>query len=190
MSRIGKRPIPLPVGVEVTQGVGEVTVKGPKGSLTKPVSPQMIIKVSDGVLTVERPSDSKEHRSLHGLTRTILANMVEGVTNGYSRTLEVHGVGYRSGLSGRNLTLAVGFSHGIEIGPPEGIEFEAGQEQQTRLPFVVVRGLDKELVGQTAAQIRRLRKPEPYKGKGIRYRGEQVRRKAGKSGKAGAKGGK
>ena len=114
MSRIGKRPIPLPRGVQVTLGTGEITVSGPKGSLTKPISPQMIITVADDVLTVERPTDSKEHRSLHGLTRTIIANMVEGVTNGYSRTLEVHGVGYRSGLSGRNLTLAVGFSHGIE----------------------------------------------------------------------------
>ncbi|NLI00920.1 MAG: 50S ribosomal protein L6 [Chthonomonadales bacterium] len=185
MSRIGKRPIPLPAGVEIIKGAGEITVKGPKGSITKPISPQMIVDVEDGLLTVRRPTDSKLHRSLHGLTRTLLANMVEGVTNGYTRVLEVHGVGYRSGLSDRNLTLSVGFSHGIEIAPPEGIEFEAGAEQQTRLPFVVVKGVDKELVGQTAAQIRKLRKPEPYKGKGIRYRGEQVRRKAGK---AGAKG--
>jgi large subunit ribosomal protein L6 len=180
----------LPKGVEITRDVNEVTVKGPKGSLTKQISPEMIITVGDGVLTVERPTDQMRHRALHGLTRTILANMIEGVTNGFSRTLEVHGVGYRSGMSGKNLTLAVGYSHGIEIAPPEGIEFEAGQEQQTRLPFVVIRGLDKELVGQTAAQIRKLRKPEPYKGKGIRYRGEQVRRKAGKAGKAGGKGGK
>jgi len=170
--------------------VADVTVKGPKGTLTKPISPSMIVKVEDGVLTVSRPTDSKPHRSLHGLSRTIIANMVEGVTNGYSRTLEVHGVGYRSGLSGDNLTLAVGFSHGIEIAPPAGIQFEAGSEQQTRLPYLIVRGTDKELVGQTAAQIRSIRRPEPYKGKGIRYRGEQVRRKAGKSGKAGAKGGK
>jgi large subunit ribosomal protein L6 len=190
MSRIGRLPIPLPKGVEVTVGAGEVTVKGPKGALTKPVRPEMIIKVEDGTLTVERPSDAKEHRSLHGLTRTLLANMVEGVTQGYTRTLEVHGTGYRASISGKNLALSVGYSHGIEIAPRPGVEFEAGVEQQTRIPFVVVRGIDKELVGQTAAQIRAIRKPEPYKGKGIRYRGEQVRRKAGKSGKAGGKGGK
>ncbi len=190
MSRIGRLPIPLPAGVEVNVGVGEVTIKGPKGALTKPVHPDMIIKVEDGTLTVGRPTDGKDHRSLHGLTRTILANMVEGVTNGYARTLEVHGTGYRATVTGTNLALSVGYSHGIEIAPRPGIVFEAGVEQQTRLPFVIIRGIDKELVGQTAAQIRALRKPEPYKGKGIRYRGEQVRRKAGKSGKAGGKGGK
>jgi large subunit ribosomal protein L6 len=150
----------------------------------------MIVEVEGNVLTVSRPTDSKLHRSLHGMTRTIIANMVEGVTNGYSRVLEVHGVGYRSAMAGDNLTLSVGYSHGIEIAPPQGIKFEAGVEQQTRLPFLVVHGTDKDLVGLTAAQIRKLRKPEPYKGKGIRYRGEQVRRKAGKSGKAGGKGGK
>ena len=190
MSRIGKRPIPLPKGVEITVGEGQVTVKGPKGTLTKPFHPDMILKTEDGVLNVERPSESKEHRSLHGLTRTIVANMVEGVSNGYSKTLDVHGVGYRTGNVGKNLTLSVGFSHGIEIPPAPGIEFETGTEAGTRLPFVIIKGIDKELVGQTAATIRKLRKPEPYRGKGIRYRGEQIRRKAGKSGKAGGKGAK
>jgi large subunit ribosomal protein L6 len=147
----------------------------------------MILKIEDSTLVVNRPSESKEHRSLHGLTRTLVANMVEGVSNGYAKTLDVHGVGYRTGMAGRNLTIAVGYSHGIEIPPRPGIEFEAGVEAATRVPFIIVKGIDKELVGQTAAQIRMIRKPEPYKGKGIRYRGEQVRRKAGKSAKAGAK---
>jgi large subunit ribosomal protein L6 len=190
MSRIGKRPIALPSGVDIKVGEGEITVKGPKGTLVKKINLAMILKIEDGVLTVDRPSDSKEHRSLHGLTRTIIANMVEGVTNGFSKTLDVVGVGYRSGLSGKNLTLSVGYSHGVEIPPSPGIEFEAGTEAQTRTPFVIVKGIDKELVGQTAALIRSVRKPEPYKGKGIRYRGEEIRRKAGKSGKAGGKGGK
>ncbi len=190
MSRIGKQPIPLPSGVEVSIQPGLVTVKGPKGTLTKPVPEAMIVRQVENSLVVERPSDSKEHRSLHGLTRTLVANMVEGVTKGYSRTLEVHGVGYRAAMSGKNLTLSVGFSHGIEIPPRPGIEFEAGVDTGTRIPFVVVKGIDKELVGLTAAQIRSIREPEPYKGKGIRYRGEQIRRKAGKSGKAGGKGGK
>lgn len=190
MSRIGKRPIPLPTGVEITVGDAEVTAKGPKGTLTKPIHPDMVVRQEDSTLLVERPSDSKEHRSLHGLTRTLVANMVEGVATGYSKTLDVHGVGYRTALAGKNLSLTVGFSHGIEIPPRPGIEFEAGVEPATRIPFLIVKGIDKELVGQTAAQIRSLRKPEPYKGKGIRYRGEQIRRKAGKSGKAGAKGGK
>jgi len=190
MSRIGKRPIPVPKGVEIKVGEGELTVKGPKGTLTKPIHPDMILKQDNGTLVVERPSDSKQHRSLHGLTRTLVANMVEGVTNGYAKTLEVHGVGYRAAMSGKNLTLAVGYSHGVELPPLPGIEYEAGVEQQTRIPFVIVRGIDKELVGRVAAQLRSIRKPEPYKGKGIRYRGEQIRRKAGKSAKAGGKGGK
>lgn len=190
MSRIGKQPITLPKGVEVTVGTGEVTVKGPKGTITKPFHPDMILDQEGGTLNVNRPSDQKDHRSLHGLTRTIIANMVEGVTNGYAKTLDIHGVGFRSAVAGKNLTLSVGFSHGVEIAPPPGIVFEAGVEAGTRLPFVIVRGIDKELVGRIAAQIRGIRKPEPYKGKGIRYRGEYVRRKAGKSGKAGGKGGK
>jgi large subunit ribosomal protein L6 len=190
MSRIGKRPIPLPKGVEINMADGQVTVKGPKGTLTKPVHRDMILNVEDGTLTVNRPSEAQEHRALHGLTRTIVANMVEGVTNGYQKVLDVHGVGYRTAVAGKNLTLSVGYSHGVEVAPPPGIEFEAGVDNTTRVPFFVVKGIDKELVGQVAAQLRSVRKPEPYKGKGIRYRGEQIRRKAGKSGKAGAKGGK
>jgi large subunit ribosomal protein L6 len=190
MSRIGKQPIPLPKGVEVKLGTGELTVKGPKGTITKSVHPEMILNLQDSTLVVQRPTDGKDHRSLHGLTRTLVANMVEGVTNGYAKTLDIHGVGFRSAVAGKNLTMSVGFSHGIEIAPPPGIEFEAGIEAATRLPFVIVKGIDKELVGRIAAQIRGIRKPEPYKGKGIRYRGEYVRRKAGKSGKAGGKGGK
>jgi len=189
MSRIGKRPITLPKGVEITHGDGQVTVKGPKGTLSRAIHPDLILNVEDGVLTIGRPSESKEHRSLHGLTRTLISNMVEGVTTGYARILDVFGVGFRTSVSGKNLVLSIGFSHGVEIAPPAGIEFEAGIEQTTRQPFLVVKGIDKQLVGQVAAQIRLLRKPEPYKGKGIRYRGEIVRRKAGKSGKAGGKGG-
>lgn len=190
MSRIGRRPIPVPKGVDVNMGEGQITIKGPKGTLTAPIHPDMILKIEDGTLTVDRPSEAQQHRALHGLTRTIVANMVEGVTNGYAKTLEVHGVGYRTSVTGKNLSLSVGFSHGVELAPPAGIEFEAGIDTQARVPFLIVRGIDKQLVGQVAAQIRRLRKPEPYKGKGIRYKGEQVRRKAGKQGKAGAKGGK
>lgn len=190
MSRIGKRPITLPKGVEITVNLGSVTVKGPKGTLTKPIHPDIALNIQDGVLNVERPSESQQHRSLHGLSRTIIANMVEGVTNGYAKTLDVHGVGFRTAVNGKNLSLSVGFSHGVELAPPPGIEYEAGIEAATRIPYVIVKGIDKELVGQNAAQIRMIRKPEPYKGKGIRYRGEQVRRKAGKSGKAGGKGGK
>ena len=188
MSRIGKRPIEVPKGVEINVGEGgQVTVKGPKGTLTRQFNPDLQIGQENGTLTVTRPTESKEHRSLHGLTRTLLANMVEGVSNGFEKTLEVHGVGFRTAVAGKNLSLSVGYSHGVELAPPPGIEFEAGVDQQSRIPFLIVRGIDKELVGRTAAQIRKIRKPEPYKGKGIRYRGEQVRRKAGKSGKAGAK---
>ena len=188
MSRIGKRPIEVPTGVEITVGEGGVvTVKGPKGTLTRQFNPDMQIGQENGTLTVTRPTESKEHRSLHGLSRTLLANMVEGVSKGYEKTLEVHGVGFRTSVAGKNLSLSVGYSHGVELAPPAGIEFEAGVDQQSRIPFLIVRGIDKELVGRTAAQIRKIRKPEPYKGKGIRYRGEQVRRKAGKSGKAGGK---
>lgn len=190
MSRIGRQPITLPAGVTVTHGEGRVTASGPRGSLSKPLHQNMIVKVDGSVLTVERPDDEKLNRSLHGLTRTIIANMVEGVSNGYARTLDVVGVGYRTALNAGNLSLSVGLSHGIEIPPRPGITFEVGIEGQSRTPFLTIRGIDKELVGQVAAQIRAIRPPEPYKGKGIRYRGEQVRRKAGKSAKAGGKGGK
>ncbi len=184
MSRIGKMPIPIPGGVEVQVGEGSVTVKGPKGSLTKSIHPDMIVKIEDGVVRVDRPSDGKMHRSLHGLTRTIVANMVEGVTKGYEKVLEIHGVGYRAQMTGPNLNIQVGYSHPVEVAPYPGIEFEVGQETNTRIPLIKVRGIDKQVVGQQAAEIRAIRKPEPYKGKGIRYSTEIVRRKAGKSGKA------
>src|SRR5207302_5284919 len=144
--------------VEINVGeAGAVTVKGPKGTLTRQFHPEMKVELNDGTLTVGRASESKEHRSLHGLTRTLIANMVEGVSKGYEKTLEVHGVGYRTAVAGKNLSLSVGYSHGVELAPPPGIEFEAGVDQQSRIPFLIVRGIDKELVGRTAAQIRKLR---------------------------------
>ena len=187
MSRIGKAPIPVPSGVDVRIVDGAVIVKGPKGTLSRVIHPSMIVKLEDGVIQVERPSDGREHRSLHGLTRTLIANMVEGVTKGYEKILQVHGVGYRAQMSGSNLNLQVGYSHPVDITPRPGITFEVGQEANTRLPLVFVRGIDKEVVGQQAAEVRAVRKPEPYKGKGIRYSTEVVRRKAGKSGKAGGR---
>lgn len=184
MSRIGKAPIPVPNGVEVKVEDSVITVKGPKGSMTQNVHPEMAVKVEDGQIIVDRPSDAKMHMSLHGLTRTLIANMVHGVTSGYEKVLEIHGVGYRAQLNGKNLQLQVGYSHPVEIEPRPGIEFEVGQDVNTRMPKVMVRGIDKQVVGQQAAEIRAVRKPEPYKGKGIRYSTEVVRRKAGKSGKA------
>ena len=183
MSRIGKMPIPIPGGVDVQVSDGSVTVKGPKGTLTKDIHPDMIVKIEDGNVLVDRPSDEKMHRSLHGLTRTIVSNMVEGVTKGYEKTLEIHGVGYRAQMAGANLNIQVGYSHPVDVVPRPGIEFEVAQEVNTRLPLVKVRGIDKQVVGQQAAEIRAIRKPEPYKGKGIRYSTEVVRRNAGKSGK-------
>ena len=187
MSRIGRMPIPVPSGVEVKIEDSAVTVEGPKGALTRNMHPDMIVRLEDGKIIVERPDDNKQHMSLHGLTRTLIANMVEGVTKGYEKVLEIHGVGYRAQMLGPNLQLQVGYSHPVDVIPRPGIQFEVGQEVNTRLPFVKVRGIDKEVVGQQAAEIRAVRKPEPYKGKGIRYSTEVVRRKAGKSGKAGVK---
>ena len=175
MSRIGKKPIEIPDGVTVNVGNGVVSVKGPRGELSQAVSPAMRIEQSNGTLTVERPSDRGQHRSLHGLTRSLIANMVEGVTNGYERRLQIQGVGYRARLQGKALELAVGYSHPVSIPPPDGIEFDVPQPTE-----VVVRGIDKQLVGEIAAQVRKQRPPEPYKGKGIRYVGEHVRRKVGK----------
>jgi large subunit ribosomal protein L6 len=152
-----------------------VSVTGPRGSLAQNVSPDMAVAVEDGTVTVTRPTDRGEHRALHGLTRSLVANMVEGVTNGFEKRLEIQGVGYRATLKGSSVELALGYSHAIEVRPPEGIEFEVPAPTQ-----VVVRGIDKQAVGQVAAEIRRLRPPEPYKGKGVRYQGEQVRRKVGK----------
>jgi large subunit ribosomal protein L6 len=185
MSRIGKLPIPLPKGVEVTPNNGTIRVKGPKGTLERSLPREMEVVVEDGRVLVQRPTDEKQHRSLHGLTRTLVANMVKGVTDGYTKTLEIHGVGYRAAMQGPNLNIQVGYSHPVEVIPKPGIQFEVGQETNTRTPFVRITGIDKEAVGQQAAEIRAVRPPEPYKGKGIRYQGEQIRRKAGKSAKGG-----
>jgi len=182
MSRIGRLPIPVPSGVDVTIDGRQVTVKGPKGTLSRALHPDMTISREDGTLVVTRPTEQKTHKQLHGLTRTLVNNMVVGVTDGYRKGLEITGVGYRAALSGKKLQLNLGYSHQIEIDPPEGITFEV--ENPTRLAVV---GIDKELVGQIAAQVRSTRKPEPYKGKGVRYAGEKIRRKAGKAGKIGGK---
>jgi large subunit ribosomal protein L6 len=175
MSRIGKRPIDVPTGVIVSVDPGRVTVSGPKGELRQQVPQRMQIDQEDGTITVTRPTERGEDRALHGLTRTLIANMVEGVTNGFEKKLEIQGVGYRAALAGSNLELQVGYSHPVRIVPREGISFEVPIPTQ-----VIVRGIDKQVVGQTAAEIRKVRPPEPYKGKGIRYEGEQVRRKVGK----------
>lgn len=180
MSRIGRMPIPLPSGVEVTQEGQTLRVKGPLGTLEREIHPEMSIEKSDGQLLVVRPSDQPRHRALHGLTRTLVNNMVTGVTSGFTRALEISGVGYRAQLQGPKLVLALGYSHPVEVDPPAGIEFRV--DSPTRLS---VFGADKELVGQMAAYIRSRRKPEPYKGKGIRYAGEHILRKAGKAGKVG-----
>jgi large subunit ribosomal protein L6 len=182
MSRIGRQPVPIPAGVEVSIDGREITVKGPKGTLTRTLHPDMHVSRSDSTIVVERPSEAKYHRQLHGLTRTLVANMITGVTTGYRKSLEITGVGYRAAKVGDKLQLNVGYSHPIEMAPPAGIVFEV--ENPTRLSVV---GIDKELVGQVAAEVRATRKPEPYKGKGVRYVGEEVRRKAGKAGKIGAK---
>jgi len=175
MSRIGKKPVTIPEGVTVDVGPGRVSVNGPKGELSQQVSTEMKVSLDDATLTVERPTDRAPHRALHGLTRSLIANMVEGVTDGYSKALEIQGVGYRARLQGKALELSVGYSHPVPMPAPDGIEFEVPQPTQ-----IIVRGIDKQLVGETAARIRRVRPPEPYKGKGIRYAGEHVRRKVGK----------
>jgi large subunit ribosomal protein L6 len=182
MSRIGRLPITVPSGVDVTIDGRTVTVTGPKGSLSRALHPDMTVSREDETLVVTRPTEQKTHKQLHGLTRTLVNNMVVGVTDGYRKGLEITGVGYRAALNGRKLTLNLGYSHPIEIDPPEGISFEV--ENPTRLAVV---GIDKELVGQIAAKVRSTRKPEPYKGKGVRYSGEYIRRKAGKAGKIGGK---
>ena len=180
MSRIGRRPITIPTSVEVAIEDGNaVRVKGPKGELRATFSRELKLLREDGNLVVERPDNEREHRSLHGLTRTLINNMVVGVTEGYRRDLEIQGVGYRAALDGSTLVLTVGFSHPVRMTPPPGISYAL--DGPTR---IAVLGIDKQLVGEEAARIRRVRPPEPYKGKGIRYAGEQVRRKAGKAGKA------
>jgi len=175
VSRIGRKPVTLPDGVTVDIKPGMVSVKGPKGELSQALSPDMKVTQSDGTLTVDRPTDRGEHRALHGLTRSLIANMVTGVTDGYEKRLEIQGVGYRARLQGKALELNVGYSHPISVSAPDGIDFEVPVPTQ-----VVVKGIDKQLVGEIAARIRRTRPPEPYKGKGVRYAGEHVRRKVGK----------
>lgn len=179
MSRIGKMPISVPAGVDVTiDNNNVVTVKGPKGTLTKALSNAMKIENEGGVITVSRPNDLKVNRSLHGLTRTLLSNMVEGVTNGFSKTLEIEGVGYRVAKQGKNLVMNLGFSHQVIMAEPEGITIDVPQPNK-----IIVNGIDKQAVGQFAAEVREKRPPEPYKGKGIRYAGERIIRKEGKAGK-------
>jgi large subunit ribosomal protein L6 len=179
MSRIGKQPVKLPAKVQVNINGNEVTVKGPKGQLTMVAHPDMRVTTEDGVLHVERPSDERRHRELHGLTRALINNMVTGVSTGYRKTLVVEGVGYRAEMQGKNLMMYLGYSHPIEVPPPDGITFAI--EERGRL--VYVDGIDRQLVGQVTADIRNLRPPEPYKGKGVRYDDETIRRKAGKAGK-------
>jgi large subunit ribosomal protein L6 len=185
MSRIGKQPIPIPSGVTIDLKNGVVTTKGPKGSLTFTPHQRIQIKVDGSTILVERKSDEILDRSLHGLTRTIIANMIHGVTQGFSKRLEIQGVGYRAQIQGKNLQLALGFSHPVDFSAPTGITFEIDKEKKN---IITVSGIDKVLVGQVAANLRSLRKPEPYKGKGIRYVGEMVRRKAGKAATTAAKG--
>ena len=179
MSRIGLKPITIPSGVEVKlNDKNFIEVKGAKGSIAQQLNPNMEIKIEDGVLTVNRPNDEKVYKSLHGLTRTLIANMIEGVTNGFKKTLEIEGTGYRAAKQGKKLALTLGFSHPVEMEDPEGIEVEVPQPNR-----IVVKGIDKQKVGNYASVIRSLRSPEPYKGKGIKYEGEIISRKVGKTGK-------
>jgi large subunit ribosomal protein L6 len=182
LSRIGRKPIVIPQGVQVEINGNTVNVIGPKGQLIQDVHPEMKLFVEDKLIKVERPSDEKKHRSLHGLTRTLVANMVEGVTTGFSKALDINGVGYRAAKQGNNLLLTIGYSHPVEIQAINGIEFEVPVPTK-----IIVKGIDKQAVGQIAAQVRAVREPEPYKGKGIKYEKEVIRRKAGKAGKAGKK---
>jgi len=179
MSRIGLKPIVIPQGVQVEVNGNTVMIKGPKGELIREVHPEMKLVVDNSLLKVERPSEEKKHRSLHGLTRTLLSNMVNGVTSGFSKTLEINGVGYRAVKQGSNLQLTLGYSHPIEVKPLNGIEFDVPAPNR-----IIIKGIDKQAVGQIAAQIRAYREPEPYKGKGIKYDYEIIRRKVGKAGKA------
>ncbi len=182
MSRIGKKPIPVPGGVEATLEGNNFSVKGPKGTLSRALPNDMLIELSEGMITVSRPTDSKTHRSMHGLTRTLIANMVQGVSEGFQKNLDITGVGYRAQMAGDKLSLQIGYSHAVEMAAPEGITFSLEGTNK-----ITVAGIDKEMVGETAAKIRAVRPPDHYKGKGIRYAGEYVRLKAGKAGKVGTK---
>ena len=177
MSRIGRKPISLPKDVEFKMEGNVVTIKGAKGSLTQEIPSDITVEQEDGQLMVSRPSDNKQHRAFHGLSRALIANMVERVTNGFEKKLELVGVGYRAQMQGSKLVISIGFSHPVEVEAPEGIQFEV-----PAVTKITVKGIDKQLVGNTAAHIRAIRKPEPYKGKGIKYENETIRRKAGKSG--------
>jgi len=193
MSRIGRAPIPVPAGVEVRIEDHHISVKGPKGELSRAIHPDMLVELRDGQIIVERPSEDVLHRSLHGLTRTLIANMVTGVTKGFEKTLELTGVGYRVARVGNRLSLQLGFSHPVELVPPPGIEitgvetFTPTQSNEWLSGRFTLRGIDKQMVGELAAKIRRIREVEPYKGKGLRYAGERVRRKAGKAAGKGKK---
>ncbi len=179
MSRIGKKPIDLPQGVEIkVDDKNMVTVKGPMGTLSQQISKEITVEMEDGTINISRPSDLKKHKSLHGLSRSLVANMVEGVTKGYEKKLEIVGVGYRANKQGNNIVLSLGFSHPVELTAPEGITLEVPSQTE-----IIVKGIDKQQVGNYAAKIRAYRKPEPYKGKGVRYAGEIIRRKEGKTGK-------
>jgi len=182
MSRIGKQPIPIPKGVEITQHDGVLTVKGPKGTLSRKLRTEITVRVApeEQMIYVERPSENRLHRSLHGLTRTLVANMVTGVSEGYTRILDVIGIGYKAQAEGNKLVLQPGLSHQVVIEMPDGISIETGTDTNTRMPFIKLQGIDKEQLGQLCANIRKVRPPEHYHGKGIRYRGEYVRIKAGK----------
>lgn len=182
MSRIGLRPISVPdkVTVKVDEATNVVTVSGPKGELVQPISRLLTVKQEGNTITLERPNNLREARSQHGLARTLIANMVDGVTKGHSKTLEVIGVGYRAQAAGKTLNLSMGYSHPVAISAPEGITFEVKADEKTRQTQIIVSGIDKAVVGQVAADIRKVRKPEPYKGKGIRYQGEVIKLKAGK----------
>ena len=181
MSRIGKAPISIPAGIEINVSKSNlVTVKGPKGELTQQVNPDLKLEIEDGVLTLARPTEQKRHKAMHGLYRSLISNMVEGVNNGYTRELELYGVGFRAANNGQLLELSLGYSHPVHFLLPEEIKLETEMEKG-KAPLVRLTGSDKQLIGQIAAKIRAFRKPEPYKGKGIRYKGEEIRRKAGKT---------
>ena len=180
MSRIGQKPVTVPSNVNISVEHAVVTVEGPKGKLVQPIARELDVKVEDGVLNVERPNNQRRNRSQHGLARTLINNMVEGVTKGHQKDLEIHGVGYRAQLEGKNLLMNLGYSHPIRIEAPEGIEFELKVDEKARRTTISVKGIDKAQVGQTAADIRKTRKPDPYKGKGVRYAGEVVKLRPGK----------
>jgi len=182
MSRIGRMPITVPAGVTVDVDGNRVSVKGPKGELSRTIPQEMILDIADGTILVSRPSEEKKHKQLHGLTRTLVANMVTGVTQGFTKTLEISGVGYRAAKAGTKLNLTLGFSHPLEVEPPKGLTIDVPAPNR-----IIVSGIDKEAVGALAAQIRSYREPEPYKGKGVKYEGEVVRRKVGKAGAKGKK---